>query len=186
MDMIYSLNRFFCNIGELYSHHRKLVDTFHEIQREQYPTIRSVTATMFDIILDFREEYREYIPNYPKAAYRIDYQVAKNPLFKAFIDQCIHHPDAHGLDMKNLIKQPMSRLLQYEQFLERILNETPHGHDDRKEIPHVLEVIKALRKEIEPDLANAMVESVFHRKEWRAERIREKKFAEGCRRWRGT
>lgn len=80
----------FHNFGELHAHHRRLVDQFHEIQREEHPMIRSVTAAMYDAVLNFRDAYLEYIPNYPIAAYRIDDEMANNPAFKAFVDVC--HP----------------------------------------------------------------------------------------------
>ncbi|KAG0704190.1 hypothetical protein DFH29DRAFT_873972 [Suillus ampliporus] len=47
----------FHNFAELHSHHRKLLDQLHEIQREEYPTIRSITAPMFDAALNFRDAY---------------------------------------------------------------------------------------------------------------------------------
>ncbi|KAJ7282099.1 Dbl domain-containing protein [Mycena rebaudengoi] len=119
-----------------------LVDKFHEIQREQHPVIRSVTGG-------------DYIPNYPIAAYRIDDEMANNLDFKNFVDQCVRHADAHRLDMKNFINRPIPRLLRYELLLKGILDETPQSHDDRREIPQVLEVIKALGKDTEPGVVSA-------------------------------
>ncbi|KAJ6485700.1 signal transducer [Mycena sanguinolenta] len=145
----------FHNFADLYKHHLKLVEKFHEIQREQHPTIRSVTAAMFDAALNFRDVYMEYIPNYPIAAYRIDDEISNNLDFKNFVDQCVRHPDAHRLDMKNFINRPIPRLLRYELLLKGILDETPQNHDDRKEIPQVLEVIKALGKDTEPGVVSA-------------------------------
>ncbi|KAJ7780269.1 CNH domain-containing protein [Mycena maculata] len=145
----------FHNFHDLFEHHRKLVDKFHEIQREQHPVIRSVTAAMFDAALNFRDVYMEYIPNYPIAAYRIDDEMGNNPDFKNFVDQCVRHPDAHRLDMKNFINRPIPRLLRYELLLKGILDETPQNNDDRKEIPQVLEVIKALGKDTEPGVVSA-------------------------------
>ncbi|KAJ7708817.1 Dbl-like domain-containing protein [Mycena rosella] len=145
----------FHNFADLYTHHRKLLDKFQEIQREQHPTIRSVTAAMFDAALNFRDVYMEYIPNYPIAAYRIQDEMANNLDFKNFTEQCVRHPDAHRLDMKSFINRPIPRLLRYELLLKGILDETPQNHEDRKEIPQVLEVIKALGKDTEPGVVSA-------------------------------
>ncbi|KAJ3514155.1 hypothetical protein NLJ89_g2537 [Agrocybe chaxingu] len=145
----------FHNYSELYEHHKRLVDKFHEIQREQHPHINSVTAPMFDAALNFREAYMEYIPNYPIAAYRIDDEMANNLAFKTFVDQCVRHPDAHRLDMKNFINRPIPRLLRYELLLKGIMDETPPGHEDLDTIPNVIDVIKALGKETEPGVASA-------------------------------
>ena len=76
----------FHNYRELYEHHARLVEKFHEIQREQHPKIRSVTAAVLDTALHFREAYMEYIPHYPVAAYRIDEEMTNNPLFKTFVE----------------------------------------------------------------------------------------------------
>ncbi|KAH9951090.1 Dbl-like domain-containing protein [Amylocystis lapponica] len=145
----------FHNFAELHVHHRKMLNTFHEIQREEHPIIRSVTAAVYDAVLNFREAYMEYIPNYPIAAYRIDDEMANNPAFKQFVEQCTRHPDAHRLDMKNFINRPIPRLLRYDLLLKNILEETPEGHEDRDTIPQVLEVIKALGKESEPGVVSA-------------------------------
>ena len=78
----------FHNYLELYEHHKRLVDKFHEIQRDQHPTIKSITAAMFDAALNWREAYMEYIPNYPIAAYRIDEEMGNNLAFKTFVEVC--------------------------------------------------------------------------------------------------
>lgn len=76
----------FCNFPEVHAHHRRLVDALHEIQREEHPRIRSITAAVFDAALNFRDAYLEYIPNYPIAAYRIDEEMDRNPMFKVFVE----------------------------------------------------------------------------------------------------
>lgn len=81
----------FHNFDELHAHHRRLVDTLHEIQREEHPKLRSITAAVFDAALNFREAYLEYIPNYPIAAYRIDHEMANNPGFKTFVEVIAEH-----------------------------------------------------------------------------------------------
>ncbi len=78
----------FHNFAELHMYHRKLVDKLHEIQREEHPKVRSVTAAIMDAALNFRESYMDYIPNYPIASYRIDDELANNPEFKIFVEVC--------------------------------------------------------------------------------------------------
>ncbi|KAL0567525.1 Rho guanine nucleotide exchange factor [Marasmius crinis-equi] len=134
----------FHNYYELHAHHKRLVEKFHQIQQQQHPQIRSVTAAMFDAALSFRSAYMEYIPNYPIAAYRIDDELAINPGFKRFVEKCMKHPDAHRLDMKNFINRPIPRLLRYELLLKGVMEETPSGHGDRREIPQVLKLIKSI------------------------------------------
>lgn len=80
------INDVFHNFHELHVHHKRMVDQFHEIQREEHPTIRSISAPVFDAALNFREAYMEYVPNYPIAAYRIDDEMATNPAFKKFVE----------------------------------------------------------------------------------------------------
>jgi len=85
------------NFGALHSHHRKLLDRLHAIQRDEHPIINSVTAAIFDAALNWREEYMEYITNYPIAEYRIVDEMANNPTFKEFVEVrlqsvvCVHH-----------------------------------------------------------------------------------------------
>ncbi|OJT02956.1 Rho1 guanine nucleotide exchange factor 1 [Trametes pubescens] len=145
----------FHNYAELHTHHRRMLNKLHEIQREEHPVIRSITAAIYDAVLNFREAYMEYIPNYPIAAYRIDDEISNNPAFKSFVDQCTRHPDSHRLDMKNFINRPIPRLLRYELLLKNILDETPEDHEDKDYIPQVLDVIKSLGKETEPGVVSA-------------------------------
>jgi hypothetical protein len=79
----------FYNWVELYSHHRRLLDTLYEIQREEHPRIRSVTAPVYNSALNFHQSYMEYIPNYPIAQYRIEDEMRRNPIFKEFAEVCI-------------------------------------------------------------------------------------------------
>lgn len=76
----------FHNYAELHAHHRRMLEKLHEIQRDEHPVIRSITAAIYDAVLNFREAYMEYIPNYPIAAYRIDDEMVNNPQFKTFVD----------------------------------------------------------------------------------------------------
>ena len=79
------LQEVFHNFEELVIHHKRLVETLHEIQLEQHPRITSITAAIFDAALNFREAYMEYIPNYPIATYRIEEEMRSNPDFRLFV-----------------------------------------------------------------------------------------------------
>ena len=93
----------FHNFGELHGHHKRLLDQLFEVQREEHPIIRSVTAAMYDAVLNFREAYLEYIPNYPIAAYRIDDEMENNPQFKAFVEVSLPLPSVLGNDFDVLV-----------------------------------------------------------------------------------
>ncbi|KAG6841126.1 hypothetical protein C0991_001695 [Blastosporella zonata] len=144
------INDVFHNYRELYEYHNELVKDFHRIQREQHPIIGSIIEPLTHAALQFRDAYLEYIPNYPIAAYRIDDEMASNPAFKAFVESCVRHPDAHRLDMKNFINRPIPRLLRYELLLKGILEETPAENTDIDQIPETVDLIKSLGKETEP------------------------------------
>lgn len=145
----------FHNYSEIYAHHRRLLDQLHEIQREEHPVIKSITAPLFDAALNFRDAYMEYIPNYPIAAYRIDDETANNPEFKSFVDKCVRNPDSRRLDMKNFIYRPIPRLLRYDLLLKGILEATPAGHEDCEAIPEVLDIVKSIGKDTEPGVQSA-------------------------------
>lgn len=153
------LNKFiqtvFNNYDVLRDHHRRLLHQLHEIQREEHPTIKSITAPLLDAALNFRDAYMDYIPNYPIAAYRIDEEMATNSEFRGFVEAAIRHADARRLDMKNFIYRPIPRLLRYDLLLKAILDDTPPGHEDRDAIPEVLEIIKSIGKDTEPGVQSA-------------------------------
>ncbi|KAH9008668.1 CNH domain-containing protein [Lactarius hengduanensis] len=97
----------------------------------------------------------EYITNYPIAEYRIIDEMANNPTFKEFVEQCTRHPDANRLDMKNFVNRPIPRLARYELLLKGIMEASHDGHEDHESIPQVIEVINSLLEETQPGVASA-------------------------------
>ncbi|KAI0286011.1 CNH domain-containing protein [Russula aff. rugulosa BPL654] len=150
----------FHNFGAIHLQHRKLLDRLHAIQQKEHPVINSVTAAIFDAALNWRDEYMEYITNYPIAEYRIVDEMGNNPAFKDFVEirlrpQCTRHPDANRLDMKNFLNRPISRLARYELLLKVIMEASAKGHEDHDSIPHVIDLIKSLFEEAQPGIASA-------------------------------
>ena len=76
----------FHNFGAIHLQHRKLLDRLHVIQQDEHPVIHSVTAAIFDAALNWRDEYMEYITNYPIAEYRIVDEMRNNPAFEVFVE----------------------------------------------------------------------------------------------------
>ncbi|KAF9441660.1 Dbl homology domain-containing protein [Macrolepiota fuliginosa MF-IS2] len=144
------LQEVFSNIQDITLYHQQLIDRLHHIQREHHPRVPSITAAVFDAVLNFREAYAEYIPNYPIAAYRIEDEKEKNNIFKAFHENAIRYPGARRLGMEYFIYRPISRLLQYELLLNGLLDTAPPGHEDKSAIPNVIEILKSLGKDTEP------------------------------------
>src|SRR6266403_616475 len=84
------ITNIFHNFGAIHLQHRKLLDRLHAIQREEHPVINSVTAAIFDAALNWRDEYMEYITNYPIAEYHIVDEMANNTAFKEFVEvRCV-------------------------------------------------------------------------------------------------
>ncbi|KAL6305711.1 CNH domain-containing protein [Sparassis latifolia] len=139
-------------------------DVFHNfaelIQREQQHLIRSIAKEVYDAVLHFRDAYLDYLLNYPFAEYHIDYEAARNSAFRAFNEECLRHPDARELSMKNMLNRPSLRLFRYWLLLEAMLQETPQGHEDHDIIPRAMEIIQTLYDETEAgvELAKKMVE----------------------------
>ncbi|KAF5373356.1 hypothetical protein D9615_007361 [Tricholomella constricta] len=140
----------FSNFAQLHARHRGLVDTLHAIQAEAHPKIKSLTAPVCDAVLNFRDSYLNYIPNYPIAAYRIDEEMEGNPSFRAFAEA-----DAHRLSMKDFLNCPFPHLLKYVELLTAILEVTPRGHEDLKAIPLVIQDIEDLARDTEPGVASS-------------------------------
>lgn len=65
------------------------------------------------------------------------------------------HPEARRLDIKAFVNRPIPRLLRYELLLKAVLDETPADHEDRVNIPQILEVIKDLGKATEPGVTTS-------------------------------
>ena len=57
--------------------------------------------------------------------------------------------------MKSFINRPIPRLLRYELLLNEILRDTPPYDEDRRTIPDVIDLIKALGRETEPGVTSS-------------------------------
>ncbi|CAE6417885.1 unnamed protein product [Rhizoctonia solani] len=145
-----NLDRFvsevFSNFADVHLHHRRMLDTLHEIQREEHPIIRSISAPVFDAALNWRDAYMIYIPHYPIAEYLVDSQKAENKEFRAFIERQIRAPDARRLELKAFIHRPVARLPRYELLLRDIMAASPMDHEDRESIPQIIEIISELNR----------------------------------------
>jgi RHO1 GDP-GTP exchange protein 1/2 len=76
----------FHNYTQLLVCHRRLLKKLHRVQQEQHPILNSITSTLKDAFLDleWRNAHREYLSNYPIAAYCIAEELARNEAFKVF------------------------------------------------------------------------------------------------------
>ncbi|KAG8970658.1 hypothetical protein FRC05_000516 [Tulasnella sp. 425] len=145
----------FWTYNDVLVHHRKLLDRLHEIQREEHPSIRSVTAPIYDAALNWQDAYMEYVPHYPIAAFRIQEELGNNPAFKAFHDTCLRNPDSRKLDLKAFIFRPIPRLLRYDLLLGQIKKMLPPEDEDLEAIVQVCDIIKDLAKATESGVATA-------------------------------
>lgn len=85
------VSQVFSNFADVHLHHRRMLDRLHEIQREEHPLIRSISAPVFDAALNWRDAYMIYIPHYPIAEYMVDEEKANNKEFKAFVEVRVTH-----------------------------------------------------------------------------------------------
>ncbi|KAF8677361.1 hypothetical protein RHS04_05906 [Rhizoctonia solani] len=140
------ISEVFANFADVHLHHRRMLDTLHEIQREEHPIIRSISAPIFDAALNWRDAYMIYIPHYPIAEYLVDSQKAENKEFRAFVERQIRAPDARRLELKAFIHRPVARLPRYELLLRDIMAASPMDHEDRESIPQIIEIISELNR----------------------------------------
>lgn len=79
------LRDIFWNCEEILLHHRRLLEVLHEVQREEHPCIRSIVAPVYDAALNWGEAYKEYVPHYPIAFYRVE-EAMNIPQFKTIVE----------------------------------------------------------------------------------------------------
>ncbi|QRV73994.1 Rho1 guanine nucleotide exchange factor 1 [Ceratobasidium sp. AG-Ba] len=138
------VSRVFSNFADVHLHHRRMLDRLHEIQREEHPIIRSISAPVFDAALNWRDAYMVYIPHYPIAEYTVDEEKANNKEFKAFVERQTRVSDARKHELKMFIHRPVARLPRYELLLRDIMAASPMDHEDRESIPQIIEIISEL------------------------------------------
>ncbi|KAG5353409.1 hypothetical protein C0989_007194 [Termitomyces sp. Mn162] len=92
----------FHNYKHLYEHHNELVKALLSIQEDQHPIIGSIIEPLMHAVLQFKQAYQKYIPNYPLAAHKIDDEMRNNSAFKKFVEAILEQTPEGSADLERI------------------------------------------------------------------------------------
>ncbi|PCH42416.1 hypothetical protein WOLCODRAFT_25360 [Wolfiporia cocos MD-104 SS10] len=145
----------FNNLDRIREHHRRMLGSLFARQRDQHPLIQSVADIILEASLLFVSEYEIYIKNYPFAEARHRTELKNNAKYQYFIEQCMHDPRIRKREFITFISRPVTRLPRLRLLLENSLKHTAPDHDDVKELPLILDILKQFVRSTEPGIAAA-------------------------------
>ncbi|KDQ17398.1 hypothetical protein BOTBODRAFT_605886 [Botryobasidium botryosum FD-172 SS1] len=137
--------------------HHSLLLSLHLLQRHEHPTIRSVSASLSDILILRRERYvTRYSTHLPRAITLLD-EVEDTQAFRGLPDLMSRNIHVNQQDLRDIFRRPSLHLHCLERSVREILVHTPKGHEDEILLPRVIHTIQ--------DLARACVSNAQDTKE---------------------
>ena len=103
----------------------------------------------------FKGCYTRYVNNYDAAEQHLNKLKASDKEKHRYLEVCKTHPDAHGLDLRSFLIQPVQRVPRYRMLLEDLLNHTEEGHPDEEPLRDALEKVKEVAAHINEDKRKA-------------------------------
>jgi hypothetical protein len=169
------LHEVFGNVADLLKHHKVMLESLFERQREYHPLVHSIS----DIVLEsecpmlysttyakhvlaalkpeFRGAYEIYIKHFPVAESLHQKQLSSNKRYASFLESVSSDPRVKKRDMKIFLSRPVTRLPRLNLLLESMLKQTnkEHDHPDLDTLPLVLGILGDCIKATQPGIETA-------------------------------
>ncbi|CED84061.1 RhoGEF GTPase [Phaffia rhodozyma] len=151
----------FHNINSIFPKHSKMVYHLQERQLESHPVVQSISDILIINLFDLLGDYEKYLKHYPYAEARLRREITKNHAFKKLVDDCGRSELVRKQDLASFLVSPLSRLSKLALALQRLLKITPNDHEDKEQIPVILELIDGMLRAVQPgvDAATAKVQA---------------------------
>lgn len=161
----------FFNLDKILAHHKRMLGSLFERQRDQHPLIQSLS----DIILDskrvthtppyvevlsiypdsllFQDDYEDYIKHYPLAEARHRSELRRNSRYQYLLQQCSLAPSVRKRDLITFLSRPVTRLPRLLLLLENAKKYTEPDHPDMETIPLLIGILRDFIRSTQPGIA---------------------------------
>ncbi|EAU85398.2 signal transducer [Coprinopsis cinerea okayama7 len=153
------LHEVFGNVADLLKHHKVMLESLFERQREYHPLVHSISDIVLETALkpEFRGAYEIYIKHFPVAESLHQKQLSSNKRYASFLESVSSDPRVKKRDMKIFLSRPVTRLPRLNLLLESMLKQTnkEHDHPDLDTLPLVLGILGDCIKATQPGIETA-------------------------------
>ncbi len=147
------LDAVFLNITVISKVNTKFLEEL-EAEHKNWPDV-AYGPIICEVAKKFKGCYTRYVNNYDAAEQHLNKLKASDKEKHRYLEVCKTHPDAHGLDLRSFLIQPVQRVPRYRMLLEDLLNHTEEGHPDEEPLRDALEKVKEVAAHINEDKRKA-------------------------------
>eukprot|EP00474_Spongospora_subterranea_P002580 CRZ03038.1 hypothetical protein [Spongospora subterranea] len=127
----------FRNVRQLAALHQNLLKGVEDKAKRW-----SAGQTLGDIFAQWSEDmpaaYMEFCSSQEKALRRLGRRSASDTRLRMFLAHAVSHPQCQGDSLRSLLILPSQRLSRYIQIVSRLIDATPVGHPDYRQLHDVL------------------------------------------------
>lgn len=140
------LQQVFWNVLEIHASNVRLRDAL--VMRQQ---TRTIVDRIGDVLLPFAQTFGPFV-NYGAhqlyGKYEFEKEKSSNPEFAKFVLEVERKKESRKLELNGYLTKPTTRLARYPLLLDVVLKYTPDDHPDKKDIPIVVESIRAFLRRV--------------------------------------
>ncbi|WVN90682.1 uncharacterized protein L203_105924 [Cryptococcus depauperatus CBS 7841] len=91
--------------------------------------------------------------------YEFEKEKGNNLVFQKFVDETERKPESRKLELNGYLTKPTTRLGRYPLLLEAVLKYTPDNHQDKKDLPEVIKMIRGFLGKV--NIESGKSENIF-------------------------
>ncbi|ODN82498.1 rho guanyl-nucleotide exchange factor [Cryptococcus wingfieldii CBS 7118] len=130
----------FWNVHDVLAVNQPLAERLTKRQQKE-PVVSGVGDLFLERVPLF-EPFVTYGAHQLFGKYEFEKEKGSNPDFQKFVDETERKPESRKLELNGYLTKPTTRLGRYPLLLEAVLKYTPDDHQDKKDLPEVIKMIK--------------------------------------------
>lgn len=140
------LQQVFWNVLEIHSSNVQLRDALAKRQKSKL-----IVDRIGDVLLPFAQSFGPFV-NYGAhqlyGKYEFEKEKSSNAEFAKFVTEVERKKESRKLELNGYLTKPTTRLARYPLLLDVVLKYTPDDHPDKKDIPIVVDSIRAFLRRV--------------------------------------
>lgn len=143
----------FSNCQEVHAVNARLSAALTRRQQQQ-----PIVSRVGDIFLDYVTQFQPFIKygaNQLFGKHEFEKEKASNPAFQKFVEHTERLKESRRLEVNGYLTKPTTRLARYPLLLKAICDKTKPDNPDKKDLPKVIELVKAVLDQVNTESGKA-------------------------------
>lgn len=142
----------FSNCQEVHAVNARLSSAL--TRRQQQPVVPRIGDIFLEYVTQF-QPFIKYGANQLFGKLEFEKEKASNPAFAKFVDHTERLKESRKLELNGYLTKPTTRLARYPLLLKAINDKTADDNPDKREIPKVIDLVKAVLSEVNTESGKA-------------------------------